>query len=33
MIIFISKNYLSFVDVEPDERKIYYDKPLDIQEN
>lgn len=33
MIIFISKNYLPFVGVEPDERKICYDKQLDIQEN
>lgn len=33
MILFISKNYLSLVDVKPDERKICYDKHLDIQEN
>lgn len=33
MIIFVSMNYLSFVNVEPDEMKICYDKQLDIQEN
>lgn len=33
MIIFISMNYLSFVNVEPYEMKICYDKQLAIQEN